>query len=82
MRLRTQHCRGCYAAGLISVQIVSRSASFLGPALVAAAAAFHLAIGIVEAGTASILLNLSGVGTAESARRSGLNWDQQHGTRD
>ena len=60
----------------------SVSASFSGPALIAAAGAFHFTIGILEACTAGILLNLSGIGTAERARRFGLNWGQQHGTRD
>ena len=67
---------------LVVDRAASVSASLLGPALIAAAAAFHLAIGIIEARTAGILLNLSRVGAAERARRPGLNLGQQHGTRD
>ena len=59
---------------LLVDRTASVSASLLGPALITAVAALHLSIGIVEASTAGILLNFCGIGAAERARRSCLNW--------
>ena len=67
LKVDSLHARGCH-------QIFSCFASLLGPALIAAVAALHLSIGIVEASTAGILLNFCGIGAAERARRSCLNW--------